>query len=67
MTSAYSKAVSMGYPWATCEGRPSHCGRFWMNSFARSRRDREQGRGGRLFVGYDQAEKRWVFEWEEAR
>lgn len=59
MTSVYSKAVSLGYPFRWGEGRSS--GDVWMTRFQKTN---EPNDTDFIYVGWDHVNGRWVIEHE---
>jgi hypothetical protein len=57
-SSVYSKAVSMGYPYARGDGRTAPDGRTWLSRFTKD----SEGSGPALYVGWDHENRKWVIE-----
>ena len=58
-TSVFSKAVSLGYPYAVGYGKPKDG--VWMSKFTK----RPDGSGPVVYVGYDHRTKKFVVEYED--
>lgn len=56
--SVYSKAVSLGYPYARGDGKTARDGQMWLWRFTKN----SDGSGGHIFVGWNQDQKKWVRE-----
>lgn len=56
--SVYSKAVSMGYPYARGDGRTAPDGKTWLSRFTKT----TEGTGHALYIGWNQETKKWVIE-----
>jgi hypothetical protein len=61
-SSVYSMAVHLGYPYLRGEGKVAEDGRTWLSRITK----KADGSGPALFVGWDQATRKWVIEEEGA-
>lgn len=56
--SAYSKAVSLGFPFIVGDGKPDPTGTFWMNKFSKTKERKPPF----LYLGYDPERRVYVVE-----
>jgi hypothetical protein len=56
--SVYSKAVSMGYPYARGDGKTAPDDQTWLSRFTKQ----SDGSGPVLYVGWDHENRKWVIE-----
>jgi len=57
-SSVYSKAVSLGFPYARGDGRTAADGKTWLSRFTKT----SEGTGAAVYVGWDQQNKKWIIQ-----